>query len=96
MYISDLSKTKEYVDGYTEAVTQYIQSKQKNNFDNMFSLEKTIHDFTVNPPENNYQEGYISAVKSIRRYGVPIHHEGNVVYVGWQTFREAQELLDEV
>tara|TARA_R110000787_G_scaffold220656_1_gene329363 strand:- start:251 stop:529 length:279 start_codon:yes stop_codon:yes gene_type:complete len=92
--MTELSETEQYADGYTEAVTQYI--KNKDNPENTFSLEKTLHDFTVNPPENNYQEGYITAVKSIRRYGVPIHQEGNVVYVGWQTFREAQELLDEV
>jgi hypothetical protein len=81
--------TKAYAEGYKEAVTQYVQNK--DNPDNKFYLEKTLHAFAVNPPENDHQEGYKTAVESIRRFGVPVHHQENIVYVGWQTFNNQQE-----
>lgn len=70
--------TKAYAEGYTKAVTQYVQNKDNPDF-----MERVLHAFAVNPPENDYQEGYKTAVESIRRFGVPVHHQENIVYVGW-------------
>tara|TARA_R110000851_G_scaffold106955_2_gene226802 strand:+ start:878 stop:1138 length:261 start_codon:yes stop_codon:yes gene_type:complete len=70
--------TKAYAEGYTKAVTQYVQNKDNPDF-----MERVLHAFAVNPPENDHQEGYKTAVESIRRFGVPVHHQENIVYVGW-------------
>tara|TARA_R110001583_G_scaffold83011_1_gene219662 strand:+ start:10999 stop:11259 length:261 start_codon:yes stop_codon:yes gene_type:complete len=70
--------TKAYAEGYTKAVTQYVKNKDNPDF-----MERVLHAFAVNPPENDHQEGYKTAVESIRRFGVPVHHQENIVYVGW-------------
>ena len=46
-----------------------------------FCLDEALHVFCI-------------ALLSIRKYGFPVHHVGNVVYVGWQTLNEKGAVND--
>lgn len=65
-----------YMGGYVSAVSEYGEHK--------FDLDEVIYDLQTHPSENEEQQGYLDALLSIRRYGVPVNIVDNIAYVGWQ------------
>ena len=78
--------SESYKKGYIEAVSEFLEHS--------FCLDEALHLFCIDPPEGDFQEGYRDALLSIRKYGFPVHHVGNVVYVGWQTLNEKGAVND--
>lgn len=71
-----MSKNKKsHCDGFKQAVLDYKQ--------NRFDIEVTLHGFTAAPPQTDFEQGYVDALMGIKKFGVPVHREENVVYVGW-------------
>jgi|TARA_R110000744_G_scaffold14697_4_gene41736 hypothetical protein len=64
-----------FVEGYKNAVEEYSSNK--------FSLAEALESFSIDPPESDYQLGFLEAVRSLHKFGVPTYAVDNVVYVGW-------------
>jgi len=67
--------TKKYQKGYIEAIQEFDKNK--------FNVDDAIYDYMIEPPKNQFEQGYLDALLSIKRHGVPTYQVDNVVYVGF-------------
>tara|TARA_R110002124_G_scaffold101224_2_gene248656 strand:+ start:176 stop:415 length:240 start_codon:yes stop_codon:yes gene_type:complete len=75
----------DYKTGYRSAIDE-LNNKE-------IELNAAIYSFQIDPPTTNFQKGFRDALRSIKKHGHPIYHDGNVAYIGFKIL-ETIELIN--